>query len=460
MSYTGSPLNLEKIDYNQTGWDTIHNSNLVALNDWAASLESSAALNLGKLTEVDATTFQIEAKASGTYNYVIVAGKKVSISTAKQNDVSAVNTILSDGTDSGSLPSASTEYYAYLSNSDAALSEQLRLCATAPTNGYLATVWRHVGEIKLDGSGNIEYIRDAEAGIVKALLELLTGDRRLAATAIKDLPGLAPRRPNLIWTSATEVVVENNTGTENETKIQFPDGTLRTVVESASAGVGDMRRFLITRNADFSAEENALSGLRNGLSEATNTWYSLYSVGVANSNYFVIVGDTTLPVQASYATLDSAYGANNWVYLGLVCNGDNGGATGDIVKFVQTGPTTLLYGASASAPYNANPRLYSATNTDNPVSYTLAAGTALPAIPANVGSIYVCGYRAETGESTLSFKDGSGTVQSSLITPSVSHISHPPMWVANIAGYTLSHGGSTNSIYKSISLLGFSDKAL
>jgi microcystin-dependent protein len=192
MSYTGAPLNLEKMDYVQSGWNAIHNSNLDLLNDWAASLEASAALNLGKLSKKNSTTFQISARQSGAYDYVMVAGKKVSISTAKENDVAAVNTIDSDGLDSGSLPSTSTTYYAYLSNSEASLSEQLRLCATAPTNGYIATNWRHVGEVTIDGSGNVDYTNCVEASIVKALLELLSGDNRLDISAIKGISTSVP----------------------------------------------------------------------------------------------------------------------------------------------------------------------------------------------------------------------------------------------------------------------------
>jgi hypothetical protein len=95
---------------------------------------------------------------AGTQDYVVVNGEQVDLSAPLTNDLTADNTITAAGADSGSTPSASTLYYHYLSNSSASpFPEELRLCATAPTNGYLgaagnAANWRHIGSSTLNGS--------------------------------------------------------------------------------------------------------------------------------------------------------------------------------------------------------------------------------------------------------------------------------------------------------------------
>jgi len=170
MSNTGAPLTLENIDYRQSGWNTIHNANLDKINDFAAALESTAALCLGKLTEKTATVLQVEAIMPGIYDYVMVSGKKVDVSTAVENDITAVELIDSSGAETGSTPSASTTYYAYLSNSEATLSEQLRLSATDHTNGYLATNWRYLGSVLLDATPEIDTITDYQVATIKTYL--------------------------------------------------------------------------------------------------------------------------------------------------------------------------------------------------------------------------------------------------------------------------------------------------
>lgn len=96
--------------------------------------------------------------------YVVVNGLYVDLSTAKTVDTSGasvVHTIASDGTDSTENPAVSTLYHVYLSNASASYAaSSVRLSATAPTTGYLATSgngrnWRHVGAVYLDGSAQI-----------------------------------------------------------------------------------------------------------------------------------------------------------------------------------------------------------------------------------------------------------------------------------------------------------------
>lgn len=128
-----------------------------------ALIKSYARENYSKLTRNSATEFQCEAQ-DALRNYLVIAGEIVSLSSVKTCTVSGAgvhNLIAADGTDSSGAPSASTLYYAYLSNSSASFAaSSCRLSATAPTNLYLAASgnganWRFVGAVQLDGSTQI-----------------------------------------------------------------------------------------------------------------------------------------------------------------------------------------------------------------------------------------------------------------------------------------------------------------
>ncbi len=157
------------------------------------------------------------------------------------------------------------------------------------------------------------------------------------------------RRPNLVWNSVTTVDVEAQSGTANTTQVMFPDGSVRTVTENL-ATTQKYRRFNITLTSEFTTGTES-GGLRSGLSETAATWYSLYAVkSQIDDTKFVIVGDTTLPLAANFATLNSRYTTNGWLYLGMIRNGcgydvsSSGGSAAlgstaglDIMAFEQAG---------------------------------------------------------------------------------------------------------------------------
>ena len=185
----------------------------------------------------------------------------------------------------------------------------------------------------------------------------------------------AYKRPVLQFVSVTQVDVEANTGTANETKIVFPDGETRNVVED-TATTNKYRRFDITAAAQFSSGTED-SGLRSGLSEATNTWYAIYAVkSTLDATKFVLAGDTTLPLQANFSTLNGRYGANGWYYLGMIRNGDNNSATGDILAFTQVGNRTYFRNGSTRPGIK-----FVSTATTGDVSYTTTNGTGTTDIP-------------------------------------------------------------------------------
>lgn len=190
------------------------------------------------------------------------------------------------------------------------------------------------------------------------------------------------RRPVLQFSSVSVINLETGiNGTSGQAQILFSDGTLRT--DSTATRIN----FDITRNAALSG--SAQSGLRSSLSEAANTWYALYAVKVTdNSSNFVVVGDTNLPLQANFSTLNSNFGSNGWVYLGLVRNGDNSGATTDLLTFVQSGNMTIFKNAAVAVSSGGGPNgqgIVLGNATSNTIlTWTYASGTGTTQVPSNI----------------------------------------------------------------------------
>ena len=153
------------------------------------------------------------------------------------------------------------------------------------------------------------------------------------------------RVPNLIYAAPTgdAFIVENNTGTLHQTKILFPDGSIRSVTEDIGS-TSKYRKCLVTEFAEFtSGTEN--SGLYSGQSRAS--WYYVYAVkSLINANNFVLVADTTLyPAQTNYSALNTRYGASGWVYLGAILDS----TTIVIDDFVMNGNEVIIRDGSIIA---------------------------------------------------------------------------------------------------------------
>lgn len=208
------------------------------------------------------------------------------------------------------------------------------------------------------------------------------------------------RRPNLNFGSVTTVSLESGlNGTSGSIPMLFPDGSVRTETSTTRT------TFDITRNAVLTTS-GAQSGLRATLSEANNTWYALYAVKVTDSTtQWCTVGDTTLPVQASYATLNTNFGTNGWVYLGLIRNGDNSGVAGDILNFCQSGSHTMFVNTlSTNAGSNALGVRLATTASGTSLNWTYDPGTGAAQVPSTIklGYLMACtGNAATQREKTL-----------------------------------------------------------
>lgn len=256
------------------------------------------------------------------------------------------------------------------------------------------------------------------------------------------------RRPVLQYASATVVNLETGiNGTSGQAQILFPDGSLRT--DSTAGHIN----FDITRNCALSG--SAQSGLRATLSEATSTWYALYAVKITDSTGFVVVGDTRLPLVANFADINTAFGANSWVYLGLIRNGDNSGTTGDILNFVQNGDTTIFIHANNKS---LGGTLLATTASATSLTYTYAAGTGAAQIPNNVGHIVINATGTPGATNRTIFQNAAGTIiYFNHGTNSTYTDLNVTTWVPASGGWlsTLSSAGAAN-----ISCAGFRDSVL
>lgn len=210
------------------------------------------------------------------------------------------------------------------------------------------------------------------------------------------------RRPVLQFGSITTIAVESGLdGTSGDIPMQFPDGTIRTETSTTRT------TFNITRNAVL-VTSGAQSGLTGATSEAANTWYALYAVKVTDSSsLWVTVGSTVLPLQANFTTLNTAYGANGWVYLGLVRNGDNSGATSDLLDFIQTGNFTMFKNSGTGNVLNGSGVRLATSASATSITYSYSAGTGTTDIPNNsLQGVYLIGSGPGTGTASVTNSGG------------------------------------------------------
>lgn len=233
----------------------------------------------------------------------------------------------------------------------------------------------------------------------KSLSNLLvdTAPATSTAVAIKSYVDslMVWRRPNLQFATVTTVAVEaGNDGTSGDIPMLFPDGSYRTETSTTRT------TFNITRNAVLTSASGQ-SGLTGATSEANNTWYALYAVKVTDSStQWVTIGSTVTPIQANFATLNTAYGTNGWVYLGMIRNGDGGSTAGDILAFQQAGPYTLYQNVTTGTNYGGvGPQgmVLATSASATTTTWTSATGTAGAVVPTHTPILLVLGARNTPG---------------------------------------------------------------
>lgn len=261
------------------------------------------------------------------------------------------------------------------------------------------------------------------------------------------------RRPVIQFGSVTTVSVESGLdGTSGDIPILFPDGTVRTETSATRT------TFDITRNAVL-VTSGAQSGLTGATTEATNTWYALYAVKVTDSStLWVTVGSTVLPLQANYATLNTAYGTNGWVYLGLVRNGDNSGSTGDILNFTMVGNRTYFKNTLATTPALTG-TLLASTGGASTLTYSYSAGTGTTAIPNNVVGVMIIATATARAAAGYGLSNAAGS-QNYATWDGGPIATVQPLWIQIGGGLLISNNAAATTDGFNFALSGFDDRVL
>ena len=270
---------------------------------------------------------------------------------------------------------------------------------------------------------------------------------------------LGYRRPNLTYISDGIVDLEVNTGTANTSVVMFPDGAFLTVTENTGSTT-KYRRWDITAAAEFTSGTED-SGVRSGLSEAANTRYAIYAVkSVINSANFVLAGDTTFPTQGNFATLNSRYGTNGWVYLGTVVNGNGDSGNAVMIPFVQSGPMTTFYHSyiGNAGLTTAGIQLATESSGATTLTWTYAAGSGNAQIPNTVTQIQVISAASAIAGAFIVKNSGANRVYYQQHMNSLAGCS-TPIWIPASQGVNLSNGPATSETYD-ITMCGWFDSAL
>lgn len=212
---------------------------------------------------------------------------------------------------------------------------------------------------------------------------------------IQPLLSLFYRKPVLEFLSTTEVTLESNYDSSTSL-VHFPSFTTLDDTTVNSANKYRYATVSTTANGYGTADIGAAKGgMRSGLTVTANNWYYVYYAKVRSGTDYsattakaVIVFDTTSPEAANEATLNTRYGTDCWVYLGLIRYGYGAtGATTGIIKFKQSNKgRCYLYGKGTGyAGFNL---AYNALDTDDTTTplYTIAAGTSGNVVPSIISA--------------------------------------------------------------------------
>lgn len=228
------------------------------------------------------------------------------------------------------------------------------------------------------------------------------------------------KKPVIEWLGDSDISIQNNTGSLQETVIYFP--TFVAAVEETIDGNAKYRVACMLANANGYAPSHtgaAKGGRRDGLAVTTNSWYFVYAAKVrygddydADNAKFILVFDDTMPTNANEATLDTRYGEGCWVYLGAVRYGYGvDGSAAAIIKFVYSNKGwCYFYGNDTGSTYCGLNLSKSSTDADDSGSpfFTLTAGTSGNTVPSMFGHLQMAVRRSKVSDWYI--KDSSGDV--------------------------------------------------
>lgn len=189
------------------------------------------------------------------------------------------------------------------------------------------------------------------------------------------------RRPVLKWIDNKTVDVENNTGTSNQTCIQFPDERRCVTEDTTSTSVN--RRLIVSETASYTGTKN--SGVATGQVLTNGQWYATYAVKVQdNSTDFVLAISTYHPTQANYSTLNTLFNTNGWVYLGMIVYQDSTGSTNHVAKFTQAGNYTMIRSSATTSTIEGRGIRLANTASASTLTWSYSAGFTTLQVPSHI----------------------------------------------------------------------------
>ncbi len=263
-------------------------------------------------------------------------------------------------------------------------------------------------------------------------------------------------RPSLSYFSSTVVIIENGkNGVANQAAILFPDGSIR--VDSITLHIN----LDISRNAQF-VSGTIQSGLRTG-SVANNSWYAVYAVkSQANSTDFVAVADTLVPITSNFATLNTNFGTNSWVYLGMIAYGDNLLSPSAIVSFVQSGNQTIFTNQAVTSTATVVGVMISTASAATSVTYSYSAGVTFGLVPDTIKIAQVGVMKAyDASDRGATFTNSAGTsYYGYAFDGTLSAVMFHQFWIPITKGFKAADYNSGSGLSWNILLTGFVDNAL
>lgn len=226
-----------------------------------------------------------------------------------------------------------------------------------------------------------EYMRLRDSDGALALRELLKLNTSVGDQTV-DLTWILSRykKPLLEYTSDDVITIEENSTASNETLLLLRD-RLTTVIDRTMS-------LAVTANGyDAGHTGAAVSGLEDGLTRSSNTWYYIYGVEVQygddnDGTNSIIVASETSPEQSNVSTLNTEYGSGKWVYLGVIRNGWNDGSSDNIiVPFIMDEHGSTRFKTSGTDNEPGGIVLAEATSSSADLEYTLAFGNGAAQIP-------------------------------------------------------------------------------
>ncbi len=207
------------------------------------------------------------------------------------------------------------------------------------------------------------------------------------------------QKPVLVYLTSTTIQVEQNTGTANTTLLVFAAGPV--AVTEDVAATHKFRKIVTSATANGYATAHtgaADSGMKAGVTLTANTWYFVYAVIVRGGddagNNFVLVVDSVNPDPTNWAALDTAYGAGQWLYLGLFRYGHGTASTTTMIPFIQDHQGWHTFTGRAATDNFLGLRVDSqtVTSTSYTTLETLTSGNSGDAVPATC-SMMKCAVR-------------------------------------------------------------------